>query len=71
AYFAYLEHPFAMGSEALAKQLVRDQSLLLLPGVFFAPPGDADAERTVRVAYANVEIEGLREAMSRLRAFNP
>ncbi|MEL7464513.1 MAG: aminotransferase [Pseudomonadota bacterium] len=71
AYFAYLEHPFDMGSEALAQQLVRDQSLLLLPGTFFAPPGDAQAERTVRVAYANVGIDGIREAMARLKAFAP
>lgn len=71
AYFAYLEHPFDMGSEALAKQLVTDQSLLLLPGTFFAPPGDANAERTVRVAYANVGVEGLLTAIERLRAFEP
>ena len=71
AYFAYLEHPFEMASEELAKRLVADQSLLLLPGTFFAPDGDADAQRTVRVAYANVGVSGIVEAIERLRAFAP
>ena len=71
AYFAYLEHPFAMTAEDLALSLVRDQSLLTLPGTFFAPEGDADADRTLRVAYANVGVAGIAAATERLRAFAP
>ena len=71
AYFAYLEHPFDMGSEELAQRLVREQSLLALPGTFFAPDGDPDAQKTLRIAYANVGVAGIVEAMERLRAFVP
>ncbi|MEM7544496.1 MAG: aminotransferase [Pseudomonadota bacterium] len=71
AYFAYVEHPFDIGAEALAQRLVRDASLLLLPGTFFAPEGDAHADRTMRIAFANVGADGIREMATRLRAFRP
>ena len=41
AYFAYVEHPHPLPSNELAPLLVRDLSLLMLPGTMFAPPGDA------------------------------
>lgn len=71
AYFAYLRHPCAAGAEAVAQRLVEEQSLLALPGTMFAPPGDADAERTLRIAFANVDRDGIAEAARRLRAFEP
>ena len=71
AYFAYVRHPFEMTAEEVAKRLVEDQSLLVLPGTMFAPPGDAAAERTLRIAFANVPGEGIAEAARRLAAFAP
>ncbi|WP_316013048.1 aminotransferase [Roseobacter sp. HKCCA0434] len=72
AYFAYLRHPFDMLSDALAKRLVEDQSLLILPGTMFAPTGtDGFAESTLRVAFANVDCAGLAEMVRRLAAFAP
>ena len=41
AYFAYVEHPHPLPSNELAPLLVRDLSLLMLPGTMFAPEGDA------------------------------
>jgi aspartate/methionine/tyrosine aminotransferase len=75
AYFAYVEHPLPMTSAALAPLLVREASLLMLPGTMFAPTeaegGDGAAERQLRIAFANVGVEGLRELGARLAAFQP
>jgi aspartate/methionine/tyrosine aminotransferase len=72
AYFAYLEHPFAEDSDALARRLVAEASLLALPGTMFAPRraegGDGGAERTLRLAFANADAAGLAETARRLRA---
>jgi hypothetical protein len=54
---------------------VREASLLMLPGTMFAPTeaegGDGAAERQLRIAFANVGVEGLRELGARLAAFQP
>ncbi|MEM7523959.1 MAG: hypothetical protein AAF360_09430 [Pseudomonadota bacterium] len=71
AYFAYVRHPFAIAAEDVARRLVEDQALLALPGTFFAPAGDAGAERTMRIAFANVDEAGIEEALTRLAAFAP
>lgn len=63
AYFAYVEHPHPLPSDQLCPLLVRDLSLLMLPGTMFAPPvdkgGDEAAKRQLRIAFANVGVEGL------------
>ncbi len=69
AYFAYVAHPFDAPSEEVAKALIAEQALLALPGTMFAPPGDADGARTLRLAFANVDRAGIRETARRLRAF--
>lgn len=71
AYFAYVEHPFDMASDALAKQLVHDASLLMLPGTMFQPPGNPDGRRQLRIAFANVDAAGITEMFRRLAAFRP
>lgn len=75
AYFAYVEHPYHMASDVLARRLVREQSLLLLPGTMFAPTrengGDGRAEKQMRVAFANADRAGLAEMFRRLAAFQP
>lgn len=55
AYFAYLEHPFDMASDDLARALVRDQHMLCLPGTMFMPDTDIDGQKTLRIAFANVD----------------
>ena len=45
AYFAYVEHPFDIASDALCKRLVTDASLLMLPGTMFRPEGSAAGRR--------------------------
>jgi aspartate/methionine/tyrosine aminotransferase len=66
AYFAYVEHPFAQGSDALCQRLVREQSLLMLPGTMFQPDGAAEGLRQIRIAFANVDAAGIAEVFARL-----
>ncbi len=71
AYFAYVEHPFDSPSDKLAQILVKEQSLLLLPGTMFAPKGtDGLAEKQVRLAYANADKQGIKTLFKRLTDFS-
>ncbi len=75
AYFAYVEPPFEMPSNRLARRLVEQQSLLTLPGTMFAPPAvegrDWGGERQLRIAFANADAAGIAEMLRRLAAFHP
>ena len=66
AYFAYLRHPFAESSAALAPKLVREAGVLLLPGTMFTPAGDPLGAHTVRIAFANVDRAGIGALAGRL-----
>ena len=72
AYFAYVRHPFEDRSDAVAKRLVRDASLLTLPGTMFGPlkheGGNGLAETTLRLAFANADASGLADLGDRLAA---
>ena len=70
AYFAYLEHPFDMSSADLARKLVADASVLALPGTMFTPPEDASGQRQLRVAFANLDRDGIGTLISRLSDLN-
>lgn len=73
AYFAYVAHPFDAPSDVVAKALLNDQAMLILPGTMFGPSieegGDGMAERTCRIAFANVGPEQLSMVGDRLRGF--
>jgi aspartate/methionine/tyrosine aminotransferase len=71
AYFAYVEHPFDIGSDALCKRLVTNASLLMLPGTMFQPEGSSAGKRQIRIAFANVDAKGIAEMFRRLAAFKP
>ena len=71
AYFAYVEHPFDMASDALCKRLVAEASLLMLPGTMFQPEGSAAGRRQIRIAFANVDAQGIAEVIRRLAEFRP
>ena len=68
AYFAYAEHPFVEDSLALCKRLVRDASVLMLPGTMFQPEGAPEGARQLRIAFANVDSAGITELFSRLKS---
>ncbi|KIC08491.1 hypothetical protein RA19_20935 [Leisingera sp. ANG-M1] len=71
AYFAYVEHPFDLSSEDVARKLVAEASVLMLPGSMFMPEGDPDGARQFRIAFANVDRAGIQTLFSRLADFTP
>ncbi|SDC11571.1 aminotransferase [Ruegeria marina] len=66
AYFAYVEHPFDIPSDELAKRLVREAGVLLLPGTMFMPEGDTAGTRQLRIAFANLDRAGIGQLFDRL-----
>jgi len=72
AYFAYVAPPFELASDVLARRLVAEQGLLVLPGTMFVPEtGDWGGARQLRIAFANADAAGLAEMARRLAAFRP
>ena len=72
AFFAYVRHPFGIASDALAQRLVREASILMLPGTMFGPTlaegGNGAPERELRIAFANAGVDGIAEMGRRLAA---
>ena len=66
AYFAYLKHPFDISSAALAPRLVRDASVLMLPGTMFMPADLTAGKTQIRVAFANIDRTGIATLFNRL-----
>ena len=66
AYFAYVEHPFAMTSAELARRLVHEASILMLPGTMFQPDSHPEGTRQLRIAFANIDASGITEMFRRL-----
>ncbi len=66
AYFAYVEHPFRIASDQLARAILRDASVLALPGTMFTPVGDPAGERHLRIAFANLDRPGIATLFQRL-----
>lgn len=66
AYFAYVAHPFAESSDALARRMVRDCGVLCLPGTMFRPEDDAAGRRELRIAFANLDVPGIGALFERL-----
>ncbi len=69
AYFAYVQHPFAAPSDQIARRLVHEASLLMLPGTMFQPKGAAEGQRQFRIAFANADAAGIGQMFARLAAF--
>ncbi|MFB2595003.1 aminotransferase [Paracoccus sp. p4-l81] len=66
AYFAYVEHPSSLPAPDFARHLVREASVLTLPGTMFMPPDDARGQRQLRIAFANIDVAGIGVLMQRL-----
>ncbi len=71
AYFAYLEHPFAASSAALAPLLPQRAGVLMLPGTMFRPADDPRGEREFRIAFANTDSAGIAALFRRLEKLPP
>ncbi len=66
AYFAYVEHPFDIPSDALAPKLVTEAGVLLLPGTMFMPDDNPAGKRQLRIAFANIDRSGIENLFERL-----
>lgn len=66
AYFAYVEHPFALPSPQIAKRLVSEAGILMLPGTMFTVEDDPSGTRQMRIAFANVDKAGIGTLIDRL-----
>ncbi|MEP3639425.1 MAG: aminotransferase [Paracoccaceae bacterium] len=66
AYFAYMRHPFAVSSDKLAPKLVKTAGVLCLPGTMFRPTDDPNGAQEIRVAFANLDVDGISELFDRL-----
>ncbi|MCA3508462.1 MAG: aminotransferase [Rhodobacter sp.] len=71
AYFAYVEHPFAEPSDALARRLVHDAAILMLPGTMFQPASHPEGARQLRIAFANIDAAGIAAMFRRLALLHP
>ncbi len=77
AYFAYVEHPFDMDSDVLARRILQQAAILMLPGTMFAPADTGDrkdghgaARSCLRIAFANADQARITEMFTRLGAFS-
>lgn len=66
AYFAYARHPYDAPSPEVARRLLAEIGVLMLPGTMFRPDGDASGEREMRIAFANADVGEIGELMRRL-----
>ncbi|MBS0563102.1 MAG: aminotransferase [Proteobacteria bacterium] len=71
AYFAYAEHPCALPSPEVARRLVAEAGVLMLPGTMFTPEGDPAGARQFRIAFANVDAGGIDALIGRLAGWRP
>lgn len=72
AYFAYVSHPFLDSSDIVAQRLVKEASILALPGTMFSPiltkGGTGHAEAHFRIAFANIDRAEIGNLFKRLEA---
>ncbi|APX11677.1 aminotransferase [Tateyamaria omphalii] len=68
AYFAYMQHPFDMSSADLAPKLVQEAGILCLPGTMFWPDDAPEGQRQLRIAFANLDADGIAALYTRLSA---
>ncbi len=65
AFFAYVRHPFAAEDAAtVARRLAVEHNLFTIPGSAFG----AGHERYLRLAFGNVDLDGIAAAVARLAA---
>ncbi len=69
-YFAYMRHPFAMSSAELAPLMVKEAGILCLPGTMFYPQDHAKGATQLRIAFANLDADGIATLFARLQALD-
>jgi len=67
AYFAYVRHPFEAPSPAVAKRLLSEAGVLMLPGTMFRPTTDPKGAKELRIAFANADTSQIGTLIQRLQ----
>ena len=52
-----------------AREILRQQAILMLPGTMFQPESHTEGRRQFRIAFANVDAAGIGEMFRRLAQF--
>jgi len=71
AYFAYVNHPFDLPSVEVCKAAVTQASILMLRGSMFQPATSPAGQTQIRIAFANIDRDGIAEFFTRLAKFHP
>jgi len=71
AYFAYAAHGQPLPAPDLARRLVSEAGVLMLPGTMFMPADDAAGAGQMRIAFANVDRAGIDSLIDRLARWRP
>jgi aspartate/methionine/tyrosine aminotransferase len=66
-----MSHPFEESAATLAPRLVRDAGVLCLPGTMFMPDNDREGARQLRIAFANLDTDGITTLFQRLADVEP
>jgi aspartate/methionine/tyrosine aminotransferase len=66
AYFAYMTHPFKEPSDRLTQRMVRDLGGRCQPGTMVVPDGDPSGARSLRIAFANIDADGIAQLFDRM-----
>ena len=71
AYFAYIEYPMALTSVEFSELLLKEVSLLVVPGSMFESEKalKLDGDRRFRLAFANINPSSLPILVNRLKTF--
>ncbi len=70
AYFAYIKYPIALPSLHFSEILLKEVSVLVMPGSFFEQTvKQKGQDRHIRIAFANVNKTELVELVNRLASF--
>ena len=69
AYFAYAGFDAPLPSPDLARRLVHEAGILMLPGTMITPAGDSLGQRSMRIAFANVDAGGIGTLCQRLQGW--
>ncbi|MCW1932701.1 aminotransferase [Pararhodobacter zhoushanensis] len=68
AYFGYARHPFETDSTTVAKRLLAEVGVLMLPGTMFRPDAQSEGAREMRIAFANADVGEIGHLIERLKA---
>ena len=72
SYFAYVRYPMPLSSTKFSELLLKEVSILIIPGAFFEPKNDLLAskdDKNFRLAFANIDKLSLFDLVNRLKSF--